>query len=75
MNKTTLISANENDAVLLQYIYEFLLDLGFRPKLKGFGYLKEAIYLYANASFVNSIFKEVYSIIAQKYIVTAARRP
>lgn len=56
---------------LMQSISESLLILGFRPRLKGFIYVKEAIYLYANASFVNSIFKDIYSIIARKYNVTA----
>lgn len=55
---------------LIQYISENLLDLGFRPRLKGFIYIKEAIYLYISIQIVNSISREVYAQISDKYNVT-----
>lgn len=51
-------------------ITDTLLNLGFRPTLKGFVYLKEAIFLYYKKSIVSSIFSDIYSIIAEKYHVT-----
>lgn len=70
MIRTKLLSANENDTLLLQYISGLLLDLGFRLKLKGFIYTKEAIYLYTKFLSVNSISKNIYSEIAKKYNVS-----
>ena len=76
MNKQLLSADTEKDNPIISedeittIISESLLDLGFRPKLKGFGYLKEAIYLYANTPFVNSIFKDIYSDISEKYSVS-----
>jgi len=67
MNK--LVSKNKD--VLIQYISETLLNLGFTPKLKGFVYANEAIYIYLNSSIADYNFKEVLSSIAQKYSITA----
>ncbi len=67
MNK--LVSKNKD--VLIQYISETLLNLGFTPKLKGFNYANEAIYIYLNSSIADYNFKDVLSSIAQKYSITA----
>ncbi|MBR4022304.1 MAG: sporulation initiation factor Spo0A C-terminal domain-containing protein [Ruminococcus sp.] len=62
---------SKNKDVLMQYISETLLYLGFTPKLKGFNYANEAIYIYLNSSIADYNFKEVLSSIAQKYSITA----
>jgi len=67
MNK--LVSKNKD--VLIQYISETLLNLGFTPKLKGFNYANEAIYIYLNSSIADYNFKDVLSSIAQKNSITA----
>ena len=67
MNK--LVSKNKD--VLIQYISETLLNLGFTPKLKGFLYTCDAIYIYLNSSIADYNFKDVLSSIAQKYSITA----
>jgi two-component system response regulator (stage 0 sporulation protein A) len=56
---------------LMQYISETLLNLEFSPKLKGFNYAREAIYIYLNSSIADYNFKEVLSSIAQKHSITA----
>ena len=60
-----------NTDILMQYISEELLNLGFTPKLKGFIYASEAIYIYLNSSIADYNFKDVLSSIAQKYSITA----
>ena len=60
-----------NTDILMQYISEELLNLGFTPKLKGFNYAREAIYIYLNSSIADYNFKDVLSSIAQKYSITA----
>lgn len=65
----TIISENE---AIMNMISESLLDLGFRPKLKGFSYVREAIYHYINAPFVSSIGTDVYSKIIRKYNISYA---
>lgn len=76
MNKQLLSIDTEKDKPIIsedeitKIISESLLDLGFRPSLKGFVYIKEAILLYSKVLLVNSIFTDVYSKIAQKYGVS-----
>lgn len=60
-----------NDKALMQHISENLLNLGFATKLKGFVYANEAIYIYLNSSIADYNFKDVLSLIAQKYSITA----
>lgn len=60
-----------NTDILMQHISENLLNLGFTPKLKGFIYASEAIYIYLNSSIADYNFKEVLSSIAQKYSITS----
>ena len=55
----------------MQHISENLLNLRFTPKLKGFIYASEAIYIYLNSSIADYNFKEVLSSIAQKYSITS----
>ena len=77
MNKKLLSTEVEKHEIIIsedvfaKRISELLLDLGFRPNLKGFIYTKEAICLYTKISFVNSIFNDIYSEIAKKYSVSA----
>ena len=61
----------KNSDLLLKYISETLSSLGLKPKLKGFIYASEAIYIYLNSSIADYNFKEVLSSIAQKYSITA----
>lgn len=69
---TNIRKKSEYNDLLTQCISESLLDLGFKSKLKGYIYTKEAIYLYARNPLINSIYVDIYSKIAQKYNVTAA---
>ena len=46
MYNKLLIFVDKKDAILMQHISESLLNLGFAPNLKGFTYVKEAIYIY-----------------------------
>ena len=61
----------KNSDLLLKYISETLSSLGLKPKLKGFIYASEAIYIYLNSSIADYNFKDVLSSIAQKYSITA----
>lgn len=60
----------EHDDSMMQQISKSLLTLGFKPKLKGYIYTKEAIYFYILNPFVDSIVTDVYARIAQKYGIT-----
>lgn len=62
----------EQDELLMQEISESLLNLGFRVKLKGYVYVREAIYYYMKSCLVKSINAEIYTKIAQKYNVTTS---
>ncbi|MBQ8297661.1 MAG: hypothetical protein IJX77_07760 [Ruminococcus sp.] len=62
----------EHGELLILEISGSLLNLGFRTKLKGYIYSKEAIYYYTRLDVVRSINAEVYSQIAYKYGVSAA---
>jgi hypothetical protein len=44
MNELKSTYTHKNTDELMQHISESLLDLGFAPNLKGFIYVKEAIY-------------------------------
>ncbi|MBQ7010043.1 MAG: hypothetical protein IJN05_12650 [Ruminococcus sp.] len=59
-----------SEELYLSEITNSLLKLGFSPKLKGFIYVKEAIYYYSEISFVNNIRNEIYSKVAEKYNVS-----
>lgn len=68
--KSTYIHKNTDE--LMQHISESLLDLGFAPNLKGFTYIKEAIYIYMAKYYENVKNSDVLLSIAQKYSVTAS---
>jgi len=53
-------------------ICDILLRLGVRPKLKGYGYLCDAIGLYAQNP-EQSITKELYSVVAKRHNATPAQ--
>ena len=69
-----IIELNEqkyiSEELYLSEITNSLLKLGFSPKLKGFIYIKEAIYYYSEISFVTNIRNEIYSKVAEKYNVS-----
>lgn len=71
MNQQTLIPAVENDTLTMQYISEMLLDLGMKPNLKGFNYLREAIILHPEIIRTNKRFNYIYTVIAEKCGVSA----
>lgn len=71
MNQDTLTPIIEDDALLMQYITKWLLELGMKPNLKGFIYLKEAIYLHSDIIYTNKRFNYIYTVIAYKYCVSA----
>ena len=48
MNTQLLSPTTESNALLMQYITKLLIELGIKPNLKGFNYLKEAIYLHSD---------------------------
>ncbi len=72
MYNKLLIFVDKKDAILMQHISESLLNLGFAPNLKGFTYVKEAIYIYMAKYHENVKNSDVLLSIAQKYSVTAS---
>lgn len=71
MNNQLLSPTAENDTLLMQYITKSLLELGIKPNLKGFKYLKEAIYLHSDIIYTNKRFNYIYTVIAERYGVSA----
>ncbi len=71
MNNQLLSPTTENETLLMQYITKSLLELGMKPNLKGFNYLKEAVYLHSDIIFTNKRFNYIYTAIAEKYGVSA----
>lgn len=67
MNLQALTSTVENNTSLMQYISESLIDSGFRPNLKGFTYIKEAIYIHHVIISTNKAFRDIYAAIAESY--------
>ena len=72
MNESISTYANKNKDELMQYICESLLNLGFAPNLKGFTYVKEAIYIYIQKYYEDVKNSDVLLFIAQKYSVKAS---
>lgn len=62
MNTQLLSPTTESNALLMQYITKLLIELGIKPNLKGFNYLKEAIYLHSVI---------IYTVITDKCCVSA----
>lgn len=62
MNTQLLSPTTKSNALLMQYITKLLIELGIKPNLKGFNYLKEAIYLHSVI---------IYTVIADKYCASA----
>lgn len=71
MNQNTLTPITENNTLLMQFITKSLLELGMKPNLKGFNYLKEAIYLHSDIIYTNKRFNYIYTVIAEKFGVSA----
>ncbi len=72
MNELKSTYTHKNTDELMQHISGSLLDLGFAPNLKGFTYVKEAIYIYMAKYHENVKNSDVLLSIAQKYSVTAS---
>lgn len=72
MENQTLTTAEKKETQLMQYISRSLLDLGMKPNLKGFNYLKEAVYLHSDIIYTNKRFTHIYAVIAEKYGVSAS---
>ena len=62
MNTQLLSPTTKSNTLLMQYITKLLIELGIKPNLKGFNYLKEAIYLHSVI---------IYTVIADKYCASA----
>ena len=62
MNTQLLSPTTKSNALLMQYITKLLIEFGIKPNLKGFNYLKEAIYLHSVI---------IYTVIADKYCASA----
>ncbi len=71
MNQNTLTPTTENESLRMQYITKSLLELGMKPNLKGFNYLKKAIYLHPDIIYTNQRFNYIYTVIAERYAVSA----
>jgi len=71
MNQNALTPTTENGTLLMQNISKSLLEFGMKPNLKGFNYLKEAIYLHSDIIYTNKRFNCIYTVIAEKYGVSA----
>ncbi|MBQ3138263.1 MAG: hypothetical protein IJB68_01970 [Ruminococcus sp.] len=72
MNELKSTYTQKNTDELMQYISESLLDLGFSPNLKGFTYVKEAIYIYMHKYYEDVKNSDVLLSISQKHSVTAS---
>lgn len=72
MNELKSTTLTENINTLMQHISESLLDLGFASNLKGFTYVKEAIYIYMAKYHEDVKNSDVLLSIAQKYSVTVS---
>ena len=59
MNQDTLTPIIKDDTLLMQYITKWLLELGMKPNLKGFIYLKEVIYLHSDIIYTNKRFNYI----------------
>ena len=59
------------DIKMFNNITKVLLDLGFKPMMKGFDYLREAILIYINKDKRHIFYKDIYPEIAQKYNVSS----
>lgn len=71
MNTQLLSPTTESNALLMQYITKSLLELGIKQNLKGFKYLKEAIFLHSDIIYTNKRFNCIYTVIAEKYCASA----
>ncbi len=72
MDNLTLNPTEENKALITQYISRSLLELGLKPNLKGFNYIKDAIVLYPEIIRTNKRFNYLYIVISEKYCVSAS---
>ncbi|MBE6856348.1 MAG: hypothetical protein E7500_02810 [Ruminococcus sp.] len=65
-------TTEENEEIKNQYITKSLLELGLKPNLKGFNYIKYAIDIYPETISTNKRFNYLYTLIAEKYGVSAS---
>lgn len=64
-------SSNMKNKFAAPDISESLLNLGLKPNLKGFNYIKEAIIIYPKLKFANKNIMDLYAIIAEYHNVTS----
>lgn len=71
MKQNTFTPITEDNTLLMQFVTKSLLELGIKPNLKGFKYLKEAIYLHSDIIYTNKRVNYIYTVIAEKFGVSA----
>ena len=64
-------TTTENETLLMQFVTKSLLELGIKPNLKGFTYLKEVIFLHPDIFQKNKRYSYLYSVISEKYGASA----
>ena len=73
MKQNTLTPTTENETLLMQFVTKSLLELGIKPNLKEFTYLKEVIFLHPDIFQKNKRYSYLYSVISEKYGASALR--
>ncbi|MBR3760043.1 MAG: hypothetical protein IKK47_03510 [Ruminococcus sp.] len=68
-----LTTSNANNKYLIEYISEFLIDLGIDPELKGFNYIGEAAVMFPDIIRSNKSVKDLYRIIGEIYDTSPKR--
>ncbi len=65
-----LTTSNVNNKYVIEYISEFLIDLGLDPVLKGFSYIVKAVVEFPGIIRSNKTVKDLYGIIAEGHGVS-----
>lgn len=72
--KNTVVKRNGRDEVITQEITDFLHEVGVPAHLKGYIYLREAIFMcIKDISVINSVTKVLYPDVAKKYGTKSTR--
>lgn len=73
LNSKQIIKASkesEKTELMMFYISDALLDMRFQVNLRGFVYVKKAIFLYIETPLVDSFVMDIYKKIAEEYVTT-----
>ncbi len=73
LNSKQIIEASkksEKTELMMFYISDALLDMRFQVNLRGFVYVKKAIFLYIETPLVDSFVMDIYKKIAEEYVTT-----